>query len=126
VPRPLFSPEHPLASVLLKKYVQEQMDKGYSSYEVKNQILPHGFDPKLVRSIVGSEAGGRRAVVRKSGVRNMAIGGGVCLVGLVLTFFSFQLAVAADWDKFYILSGAIVYGTLQFLYGLMQTVFGST
>jgi hypothetical protein len=100
------------------------MDAGFSSAEVENQLIAKGLDADRARSMVRSVGKERRSVVRTAGRRNMLIGGGICLAGLVFTAISFQVAVMNDWSRFVVASGAIGIGLLQFFTGSCRWFLG--
>ena len=57
------------------------------------------------------------------GLRNMAIGGVICIIGILVTAVTY--GAASGGGHYVIAWGAIVFGGFQFLKGLFQMVSGS-
>jgi len=53
-----------------------------------------------------------------SGLRNMAIGGVICLIGIVVTAATYS--AASNGGHYVVAWGAIAFGALQFFKGLFQ------
>ncbi len=58
-----------------------------------------------------------------SGLRNLLIGGGVCILGVVVTVIGYMHPDANGTYR--VMIGAIVFGGLQALRGLMQIMSGN-
>ena len=58
--------------------------------------------------------------IRRAGLRNMAIGGVVCVAGLVITGVTFSAAASSGGGSYIVFWGAIVFGAIQFFRGLNQ------
>jgi len=57
------------------------------------------------------------------GMRNMMVGGVICLVGTVITIGTY--AAASNGGGHYVVAwGAIIFGGIQFLQGMIQTLSG--
>ena len=57
------------------------------------------------------------------GMRNMMVGGIICLVGTVITIGTY--AAASNGGRHYFIAwGAIIFGGIQFLQGMFQTLSG--
>jgi hypothetical protein len=106
-------------------YAHRQMERGFDADEVKKQLMAKGLDAHSAELFVRIVAKVRMAAVRERGLRNMFIGGGVAIIGLIVTIGSYYLAAANGWSTFTIATGAILIGSLQFLYGALQTIFQS-
>jgi hypothetical protein len=60
------------------------------------------------------------------GLRNMAIGAIVCIIGIVVTAGTYSAASSGGGGGHYVVaSGAIIFGGFQFLKGLFQLATGS-
>ena len=57
-------------------------------------------------------------------MKNMLIGGLVCIIGTVITVVTF--ANAEDGSSYVVAWGAIVFGGLQFLFGLFSLLIGKS
>jgi hypothetical protein len=106
-------------------YAHRQMEAAFDADEVQKQLIAKGLDAHSAELYVQIVAKVRSAAVRERGLRNMFVGGGVAIVGLIVTFGSYYLAAANGWGAFTIATGAIAIGALQFLYGALQTIFQS-
>jgi len=110
----------------LMAYAAAQCQRGFFANQIENQLVGQGVDRDRARSIARAAVAASKQVVREAGLRNMAIGGTVCAAGLAFSVFSYRRAVAhPGTGTFYLAGGAILFGAIQFLYGLGQAVFGS-
>jgi hypothetical protein len=57
-------------------------------------------------------------VTKKTGINNMLIGGGFFLAGLIVTIATYSAASAGG--TYYLCWGAIIFGAIQFIQGLIQ------
>jgi hypothetical protein len=117
------SQKDPVAQLQLFLFVHGQLEKGYSSDQIENQLLEQGLDSLSARSLVRKVAKARSSL---AGQKNMFIGGGICIFGLIISLISYNLAIANGWTSYSIAIGAVVVGALQFLYGVVQLMFGSS
>ena len=61
--------------------------------------------------------------LRSIGLRNMVIGGLVCIAGAAITIYSYESAASnAQGGSYTVAWGAVLFGAIQFLRGLMQSV----
>jgi hypothetical protein len=60
----------------------------------------------------------RDPVTKKTGISNMLLGGGFFVVGLIVTLGSFS--AASSGGTYYLCWGAIIFGAIQFIQGLIQ------
>lgn len=60
----------------------------------------------------------RDPVTKKTGINNMLVGGGFFIVGLIVTLASYSSASAGG--TYYLCWGAIIFGAIQFIQGLIQ------
>jgi len=69
--------------------------------------------------IEGSASITRKTVItRKTGINNMLVGGAFFLVGLIVTIVSYSSA--SSGGNYYLCWGAIIFGLIQFIQGLIQ------
>ena len=59
------------------------------------------------------------------GLRNVAIGAIVCIIGIAVTAGTYSAAASGGGGHYVIAWGAIVFGAFQFLKGLFQLATGS-
>lgn len=113
----------------LVQYVLECLDRGSSQAEVRKQLVASGMSAQDANQIVQQVANWRKknpgAAISggNSGQTNMAIGGIVCLIGIVITVFSFM--AASGGGTYVVAWGAIVFGAIQFIRGASQSQQGS-
>ncbi len=60
----------------------------------------------------------RQPVTKKSGINNMLAGGAFFIVGLIFTIAT--ISAASDGGTYYLCWGAIIFGAIQFIQGLIQ------
>ena len=101
-------------------YAAEMMKHGMSTREMEQLLIRRGLGAEAASAVVKNLRNTRRKTLRNVGLKHMAMGGAICLIGLVITIGTIQ---AAEGDgRFVIAWGAIVFGSLQFLRGLLQFV----
>jgi hypothetical protein len=61
----------------------------------------------------------RDPVTKKTGTTNMLVGGAFFLVGLIITIASYS-SVSSSGGTYYLCWGAIIFGAVQFVQGLIQ------
>ena len=107
------------------EYAVALMEHGYSKDQVKETFIRQGLTPDA--ALIGvslAEAyrheAYRRAqnVVRSAAFRNMAIGGGICILGILITAGAY--ASASGGGSYVICWGAILFGGAQFFRGWSQ------
>ena len=117
-------------------YVIDCLNHGSKPSDIRTSLMAKGLSPaeanRVVQSAVHRQTGGAFgddadisdvAALQAIGRRNMAIGGLVCVIGLVVTLGS--MAAAGDGGgRFVIAWGAIVWGAVQFFRGMNQTNIG--
>jgi len=57
-------------------------------------------------------------VTKKTGITNMLVGGGFFVLGLIVTIASYSSA--SSGGTYYLCWGAIIFGAIQFIQGLIQ------
>jgi hypothetical protein len=111
-------------------YALECLLKGSKPSDVRRRLLDAGHLPKQVEKTMQialqykrdheAEATQASSEDSGSGNRNMLIGGAVCLIGILITFFSFASA-SSGGGRFILAWGAIIFGGLQFIRGYLQS-----
>ena len=120
----------------LVKNANECLGRGSQPAEVRKSLIARGLRPQEAQHIVqqllqtqagrGSADGGEiqldeaeeLSLLEAAGRRNMAIGGLVCVVGLVISLAS--LASVSTGGGGVIAWGAVIYGGIQFVRGCSQ------
>lgn len=60
----------------------------------------------------------KEPVTKKTGITNMLVGGGFFVLGLIVTIASYS--AASSGGTYYLCWGAIIFGAIQFIQGLIQ------
>jgi len=105
------------------------LSRGLSPRQVRGQLIERGVSQvetdRVVDALVPAEASSKAqaATGPSSGLKNMALGGIVCFIGLAVTVGSY---VAAEPGGMFLLAyGPIVFGGIQFVRGFIQLTTGS-
>jgi hypothetical protein len=103
-------------------YASDHVEAGVDFEEIQRRMIGDGFDSDLAESIVEKLKEDKLEKQRESANRNMIIGGILCLVGTLVTVFSYLYAEALGAGKYVIAYGAIIVGFFQFMRGLGQRI----
>jgi hypothetical protein len=105
------------------------LSRGLSPRQVRGQLIERGVSQvetdRVVDALVPGEAKSKpqAATGTNSGMKNMAIGAIVCLIGLAVTIGSY---VAAEPGGVFLLAyGPVIFGGIQFVRGCIQLTTGS-
>jgi len=99
---------------------RKHIRSGASAQEVQSLLVGRGINPQAAASVVKnviqmrSESKGPGG----AGVKNMMVGGLICLVGTAATVMSYM--AASSGGTYVVAWGAIVFGAIQFCYGLVD------
>jgi hypothetical protein len=118
----------------LAGYVMDCLNHGSAPADIRKSLVAKGLSEAdagaVVDQVLHHHSGGALGhdyrdveAVQAAGRRNMAIGGIVCVIGLVVTLVT--IAAAGDGGGRVIFAwGAIVFGAIQFFRGLAQANHG--
>ncbi len=101
------------------------LQAGHSPTVVEANLRSRGLDPESARRVVTDLIQVRaetRAAAPRAGGKHMLIGGLWCVGGAAVTFFTYQ--AASGGGTYVVAWGAILFGGLEFLYGLFQFMTG--
>src|SRR5262245_14534288 len=120
----------------LYDYAAARFQQGASVHEVRAELLDRGADEKtastLIHDLLAGDAGRERYPVHSVGDagaedpvlaaarRNMAIGGVVFAIGLIITLATFAAASGPGGGRYIVAWGAIIWGAIQFCQGASQ------
>jgi hypothetical protein len=106
------------------------LDKGMAPMEVKKRLLDKGYDTETAFLLVNEAVRARsepldqgpeyRQALKSAGQKNMAIGGIIAVIGLVVTLATFAAATGEQGGRYVIAWGAVIFGGIQFFRGLSQ------
>ena len=100
-------------------YAANSMREGMPSHQIEAKLVEHGLSPGAAAGVVEDL---RQALVdarRQAGRKNMLYGGLWCGGGILVTVVS--MAMAQGGGKFLLAWGAILFGGVQFIRGLLQS-----
>jgi hypothetical protein len=113
------------AAAALVSHALEELDRGQSPAEVERDLTRKGFSPDVASAIV------QRALTMRShhyqhdegahkeasaGGTDMAIGGVICLVGILITAVTYS--ASSGGGTYVVAWGAIIFGAIRFFKGL--------
>jgi len=101
------------------------MRQGESNYQIEKKLVEQGLAQDVARAIVRNLSDERNRQMsqahRDAALKNMAIGGVVCVIGLIITIGSYSAASSSATGGSYVVAwGAVLFGGFQFLKGLFQ------
>jgi uncharacterized protein YjeT (DUF2065 family) len=97
------------------------MKVGISDLQISKALVEKGLKPEQAQIVIQKLRQARAEVLRKAGMRDMMIGGGICLLGLIMTMGTFNAATSSPGGGRYIVAwGAIIFGAIQFFRGLSR------
>jgi hypothetical protein len=109
-------------------YAADLMRSGASPATIKQNLMDRGLDEDAAATVVRNLTEARSKAVheakREAGKKNMLYGALWCIGGTVVTVGT--MMAAKGGGSFVIAWGAIVFGGLQFIWGVCQTVTGSS
>jgi hypothetical protein len=118
-PDPIPSPERVVKE--LYGAAAEQIGNGVAPSGVANYLTERGLNSEAAATVVNDLQQAKAHAKRAAGQRNMLIGAISCIVGVTVTALTMQAASGAAGGRYVIAWGAIVYGGLQFVRGVIQS-----
>jgi hypothetical protein len=103
------------------QYAAHMMKSGCSDWQIGKALVEKGLNPEQAQIVIQKLHQVRAQVFRKAGMRDMLVGGGFCLLGLIVTIGTFSAATSSPTGGRYIVAwGAIIFGAIQFFRGLSR------
>ncbi len=99
-------------------FAAQEMKAGKSTYQVEQALEEKGLTPEAARIVVDRLSQARSKTSSDAATRHMAIGGIICVIGIVVTVATYS-AASSGGGTYVVAWGAIIYGGWQFLRGLM-------
>jgi hypothetical protein len=100
-------------------YAKDVLRQGMPRAAVEEVLRTQGFDPAAASAIV-ERANKTKDERRVAGRRHMIMGGVVCAIGTIITVWSYTAAEEGGGGSYVVAWGAIVFGAIQFVRGLVQ------
>ena len=101
-------------------YALQMLRDGKSRDEIEAALLEKGVPKDFVQHVVGELWQARSNAVRRLGRKHMGIGAAWCIGGAVVTWAT--MAAAQNGGTYVVAWGAIIFGGLEFLWGLWKTL----
>jgi hypothetical protein len=107
----------------LYSYAKAQMAAGIPDDVLHQAIVQQGWHPEVASTIISNlhaqHKGRRKRENRQVALRDILLGGAICLVGTVVTIYTYSTASNSGGGKYVIAWGAIVFGGIQLFKGLV-------
>jgi hypothetical protein len=99
-------------------FAAEQMQSGASETQIKAMLIHKGLDPESAGIVVSNLTRMRSEAGRAAGRKNMLHGSLWFIGGTIVTLVTY---IAASGGGTYVIAwGAVIFGAIQFLRGLVQ------
>ena len=108
------------AAQQLYNYAAELRKQGKSKAEVEKTLIDGGMDEASARILTNNLDNQYLAAKRAKGKKNMIYGTLWCVGGAIITVVSFSSS--SGGGRYFITWGAIVFGAIQFILGLTQSM----
>ena len=96
-------------------------NEGKSKPKIQTELQSMGLNQESASIMVEKVFRLRKKAYREAGARNILVGALWCVGGTVFTAWTYQMA--SHGGVYFVASGAILFGGIQFLRGLGQVVF---
>ena len=100
-------------------FAAERMLEGTDPSEIQSSLTRGGLDAEAAATVVGNLKQIKAKAHKEAGRKNMLYGALWCIAGIGLTALTYRMASAAGGGKFLVAWGAILFGGIQFVRGLM-------
>lgn len=97
----------------------ELMRNGLSDEEIEENLVAQGLGTEAAQIVVTNLVEARSEQFKKAGLKNMGFGALWCVGGLVVTGATYS-AASSGGGTYIVTWGAIVFGAIQFIQGLIQ------
>ena len=98
-------------------YAGSLMKANVSDEVIRSKLAEQGLSNEAARVVVAN----LRRAKRKAAQKDMAIGAGFCIVGLMITIATYAAATSSrGGGSYFVAWGAIIFGALQFFRGLAR------
>ena len=97
----------------------EQIKSGASAQQIQSMLVKEGLDPESAATVISNLTQMPTEAIREAGKKNMLYGALWCTGGIVVTVVTYS--TASGGGTYFVAWGAIVFGAIQFIRGLMQS-----
>ncbi|MCE9534168.1 MAG: hypothetical protein K8T89_24075 [Planctomycetes bacterium] len=102
------------------KFAAEQMRDGVAPAEIERKLVDQGLEVETAAIVVSNLTKAQADVIKEAGKKNMLYGALWCIGGILVTALTYG-AAADGGGKYVVAWGAILFGGIQFIHGLMQS-----
>ena len=104
------------------KYAAFLLRDGKSRDQIESALLAKSVPPDFAKHVADGLCRARASAVRQLGLKHMGIGAAWCIGGAAVTYFT--MVNAKGGGTYVVAWGAIIFGGLEFLWGLWKTLTG--
>lgn len=101
-------------------FAAEEMKNGVPADQIVTKLIDKGLDQESAGTVVSNLARVRSKALAEAGQKNMLYGALWCIGGIVVTALSYTVASGSGGGKYVLAWGAIAFGAIQFIRGLVQ------
>jgi hypothetical protein len=102
-------------------FAAKQMANGVRSADIEGMLVEQGLGAGAAHKMVSNMQQDRLAPLKKAGQKNMLYGALWCVGGIVVTALTYGAAAGAGRGRYIVAWGAILFGGIQFVRGLIQS-----
>ena len=117
---PEMSPEQVIEAVY--EDAAAQMREGIAPADIEKNLVARGLDAETAATVVRNLQEARSKALAEAGGKNMLYGALWCVGGIVVTAVTYQSASGRGGGSYVVAWGAILFGAIQFVQGLFQSI----
>jgi hypothetical protein len=121
-PDPGPAPEQAVEAVY--GFAAEQMQHGVAPSGIAKSLTERGLDSEAATTVVHHLEQAKAEASKRAGEKNMLFGALWCIGGIALTALTFRAAANSGGGRYIVAWGAILFGGIQFIRGLIQSSSG--
>lgn len=106
----------------LQEFAIELVRQSRTSSDVQHILRENGVPAPIAASWVSQIIEARNAAKRTDGIKNLLVGGGICVAGLTITLITY--AAASPGETYVVAWGAVLFGGFRGLVGLVNLLEG--
>jgi hypothetical protein len=105
----------------LYSFAGQQLRSGVAPAAIEKSLIERGLDAEGAAVVVSNLKEAKTKVLKGAGRKNMLYGALWCIGGIAVTALSYQAAANAGGGSYVLAWGAILFGGIQFVRGLIQS-----